>query len=66
MIEMKNIFLLSAVMLAVLLTFNWFVSNYWIQLFVGGTLGVSVYILLAYLLKMEEIQEVKFMVSRKQ
>lgn len=58
-------FLLSVAMLAVVMGINQFISNHIIQLLVGGFVGISFYFGVAYLLKFEELAEVKYMLNRK-
>jgi hypothetical protein len=52
-------------MLASVFGVNSFLENMWLQLFVGGTVGLAVYAAGAYILKFEELNEVKYMLNRK-
>ena len=58
-------YFLSALMLASVLGVNYFLENMWLQLFVGGFVGLAVYAAGAYILKLEELNEVKYMLDRK-
>jgi hypothetical protein len=58
-------YFLSALMLASVFGVNSFLENMWLQLFVGGTVGLAVYAAGAYILKFEELNEVKYMLNRK-
>lgn len=67
--QMKD---LSTVLLLSLLTFSIAIgcthlfSNLWLQLIIGGLCGAGFYIGLAFLFKLEELQDVKYMLNRKQ
>lgn len=63
--ELIPMLILSAVMCASIFVFNFFFTNDWVQLFGGGFLGVAVYAGGAYLFRFPEIQEVKYMLSKK-
>ena len=58
-------FLLSIAMMAVVMVVNNFIADYIIQLFVGVAVGITFYFGAAYLLKFEELVEVKYMLNRK-
>lgn len=58
-------FLLSITMMAVVMVVNNFIADYIIQLFVGVAVGITFYFGAAYLLKFEELVEVKYMLNRK-
>lgn len=67
--QMKD---LSPALFLSLLTFavsfgcTYLFPNLWIQLIVGGFCGAGIYLGLALLLKMDELQDVKYMLKRKQ
>lgn len=63
--ELIPMLILSAVMCASIFAFNYLFTNDWVQLFGGGIIGVAVYAGGAYLFKFPEIQEVKYMLSKK-
>lgn len=58
-------FLLSIAMMTVVMVVNNFIADYIIQLFVGVAVGITFYFGAAYLLKFEELIEVKYMLNRK-
>ena len=58
-------FLLSIAMMTVVMVVNNFIADYIIQLFVGVAVGITFYFGAAYLLKFEELVEVKYMLNRK-
>ena len=58
-------FLLSIAMMTVVMVVNTFIADYIIQLFVGVAVGITFYFGAAYLLKFEELVEVKYMLNRK-
>lgn len=58
-------YILSCVMLVVVIGVNYFIENMWFQLIIGGVVGIAVYVLGAYILKFEELSEVKYMLNRK-
>ncbi len=66
--QMKDlipIFLLSLLMFGCIHVVNYFILNMWLQLFVGGTVGAIIYLGGAYLLKFEELKDVKYLLNRK-
>lgn len=64
--ELFPMICLSFVMLASIFLFNYFLRNNWVQLFGGGLVGILIYVVGAYLFRFPEIQEVKYMLSKKQ
>lgn len=66
--QMRDLFptlLLSLVLFGVILVINQFISNYLLQILVGGTVGSLVYLGGAYLFKFDELNDVKYMLKRK-
>lgn len=63
--ELIPMLLLSTIMCVTILLFCLFFKNDWVQLIGGGFLGVIIYTGGAFLFKFPEIQEVKYMFSRK-
>lgn len=58
-------FFLSLVLFGVILALNQFISNYLLQILVGGTIGSLVYLGGAFLFKFDELNDVKYMLKRK-
>ncbi|UKK47607.1 lipopolysaccharide biosynthesis protein [Prevotella sp. E9-3] len=58
-------YILSAVMFFVVLALIRMIDNMILQLVIGGIVGFSFYIIVAYILKFKEIEDVKYMLSRK-
>ena len=58
-------FSLSLLIFAIVLTMNQFIHNLWLQLIIGGAVGVGVYIGAAILFKFPELEDVKYMLSKK-
>ena len=58
-------FFLSLVLFGVILALNQFISNYLLQILVGGTVGSLVYLGGAFLFKFDELNDVKYMLKRK-
>lgn len=58
-------FVLSIIMLLVVLGINMFISNMYLQLITGGLVGAIVYIAGAFLMKREELNDVKYLLNRK-
>ena len=56
---------LSLLIFVIVLTMNQFITNLWLQLILGGTVGVGVYIGAAILLKLPELDDVKYMLSKR-
>lgn len=63
--DLLPIFVLSLLMWGCVLTVNYFLPNMLIQLFVGGCVGAIIYLGGAYLLKFEELKDVKYLLNRK-
>ena len=67
-IQMKDLFptlLLSFLTFLLSLGITLILTNLWLQLIVGGIVGFSFYVGVAYLLKMEQLDDVKYMLRRK-
>lgn len=62
--DLKYILLLSHVMFLVSLGTTFVFSNLWLQIIFGGLLGSIIYLGGAYLLKMEEIEDIKFLLRK--
>lgn len=63
--DLMPIFLLSLLMFGCIHAANYFISNMWSQLIVGGLVGAIIYLGGAYLLKFEELKDVKYLLNRK-
>lgn len=66
--QMRDLFptlFLSLVLFGVILALNQFISNYLLQILVGGTVGSLVYLGGAFLFKFDELNDVKYMLKRK-
>lgn len=63
--DLMPIFLLSLLMFGCIHAANYFISNMWLQLIVGGMVGAIIYLGGAYLLKFEELKDVKYLLNRK-
>lgn len=66
--QMQDLFptlALSLLIFVIVLTMNQFITNLWLQLILGGTVGVGVYIGAAILLKLPELDDVKYMLSKR-
>lgn len=66
--QMKDIlpiYVLSFFVFVIVLCINHFFDNLWVQLILGGSVGASLYLALAYLFNFSELQDVKYMISRK-
>ena len=59
------IIILSLVMFGVILLANHFITNLYIQIIIGGIIGVTVYLGGAILFKFKELNDVKYMLKRK-
>lgn len=55
---------LSAVILLSIHTVNHFIENYWIQLIIGGIVGLVVYGVGALMFKFPEIKDIRYMLNR--
>lgn len=56
---------LSILIFCVVFGMNQFIDNLWLQLILGGLVGFSLYLGLAFLFKFSELQDVKYMLNRK-
>lgn len=65
MIDMTPSLLLTALMAGVTYLFILSVSNIYLQLILGGIVGVAIYLIGSYLFKFPELEDVKYMLSRK-
>lgn len=63
--DLLPIFILSACMFGVVLGLTYVIPNDWIQIIVGAIVGISFYVGIAFLFKMPEINEVKYLLSKK-
>jgi len=63
--EMSRPLLLSFSMFCLIMFVNSFIANLYVQIIVGGIIGIVFYLGVAYLLKMPELQEVRFMLRMK-
>lgn len=43
----------------------WFITSLWLQLFVGGTIGILLYMGIAFCCKFSELNDVKYVLNRK-
>lgn len=63
--DLLPILILSLVMFGGIHAVNYFIPNMLIQLFVGGCVGAIIYLGGAYLLKFDELKDVKYLLNRK-
>ena len=63
--DLLPIFSLSMFVWIVIHISNYFISNYIVQLIVGGSVGVIVYLGFAFLFKFDELNDVKYLLKRK-
>lgn len=63
--DLLPIFSLSMFVWIVIHISNYFISNYIVQLFVGGSVGLIVYLGFAFLFKFDELNDVKYLLKRK-
>lgn len=63
--DLLPIFSLSFVMWCSVHICIYFISNLWLQIFIGGLLGVIIYLGGAFLFKFDEINDVKYLLNRK-
>jgi O-antigen/teichoic acid export membrane protein len=63
--DLKYTILLSLVMYGVCFGLTQVIPNLWLQLLGGGIIGALVYLGGAYLLHMDELKDVKYLISRK-
>lgn len=62
--DLKHILFLSLVMFFIALGCTYIISNPWLQLIAGGVIGVMIYLGGAYLFKMEEIKDIKYLLKK--
>jgi teichuronic acid exporter len=62
--DLKHVLFLSLVMFFIVLGCTYIISNLWLQLIVGGVIGLTMYLGGAYLLKMEEIKDIKYLLKK--
>lgn len=63
--DITPIFCLSFTMFIVVLLLISLIPNYYIQLFVGGLVGAALYLIGSIIFKFEELNDVKYMLSRR-
>lgn len=63
--DIKHILLLSIFMFLSVLSVSHIVSDLWLHLIIGGVLGIAIYLGAAFALGFAEINDVKYMLSRK-
>lgn len=63
--DVAPMYIISAMMFGLVLFVNHFIPNLWLQLIVGGSVGVFFYCGVTYLLKFDEWNDVKYMLNRK-
>lgn len=63
--DLLPIFSLSMFVWIVIHISNYFISNYIVQLIVGGSVGLIVYLGFAFLFKFDELNDVKYLLKRK-
>jgi O-antigen/teichoic acid export membrane protein len=59
-------FLLSLLMFIIVYSIIYFINNMYLQIVIGGSVGAIIYICGAALLKFEELNDVKYMIKRKE
>lgn len=62
--DLKHVLFLSLAMFFIVLGCTYIISNLWLQLIVGGVIGLTMYLGGAYLLKMEEIKDIKYLLKK--
>jgi len=55
--DMVPVFIASAAMALFVYIFEYFIDNLYLKLIVGGIVGLSTYLIMSYLLKIEELKE---------
>lgn len=65
MTDLLPIFSLSFFVWLCIHAINYFVSNMLLQIIVGGSVGLIIYLGMAYLLKFSELEDVKYLLKRK-
>lgn len=63
--DLTPILLACTVMYCCIYLLNYFFSNMYIQLFIGGIIGTLVYLSIAFAFKFKEIDEVKYLLKKK-
>ncbi len=63
--DLMPTFALSLVMFCVIHVTNYFVDNYYLQIIIGGVVGVAFYIGVALLFRFSEVEDVKYMLKWK-
>lgn len=63
--DLSPVLFLSILIFVISIGCTYLFSNLWLQLIIGGLSGVGVYLGLAFLFKMDELQDVKYMLKRK-
>lgn len=63
--DVAPMYIIAAMMFGLVLFVNHFIPNLWLQLIVGGFVGVFFYCGVTYLLKFDEWNDVKYMLNRK-
>ena len=61
--DMIPVFIAIGVMALLVLFVNSFIRILWLQLIVGGSVGLASYLLVCYIMKLEELQEVGKLIS---
>ena len=67
-LQMKDIapaFLMSVSSGGIVLAINYFISNLFLQILVGGTIGLTFYLAIAIIARMPEIQDVRYLLNQK-
>lgn len=62
--DLKHVLFLSLAMFFIVLGCTYIISCLWLQLIVGGVIGLTMYLGGAYLLKMEEIKDIKYLLKK--
>lgn len=62
--DLMPIFFLSFLVFCVTLGITYIIPNEWLQILVGGTIGVILYLCIAYFTKMHELEDVKYMLKK--
>jgi len=63
--DLSPTLMLSFLVFAVSFGITLVIPNLWVQLFLGGICGAGIYLGIAYLFKMKELEDVKYMLKRK-
>lgn len=64
--DLTPVLILSLIASLIAFGCTYLIPNLWLQIIIGGSGGISIYIILAYFFKMKEIRDFKYLLNRKQ